>query len=79
MEAKKAEEVDQSGVTQALGKPLVGYPAIAEKFGVSTRTAESPGFLSRLGIHPIKVGRTVRFDPDDVRAAVERLKAGGQP
>jgi hypothetical protein len=68
MEAKNGRR------TYELGEPLVSYAELAEKFRVSTRTVESPGFLNRLGLRPVRVGRTVRFDPADVRAAVERLK-----
>jgi hypothetical protein len=50
---------------------------VAERFNVSPRTVGATSFLRRLGLRKIKIGRAVRFDPDDVEAAIERARCPG--
>jgi hypothetical protein len=50
---------------------------IAELFQVSPRTVEKTSFLRRIGLRKLKIGRAVRFDPDDVEAAIVRARCPG--
>jgi hypothetical protein len=62
------------GSAAPLGEPLVDVRTLAAHFGVSERTAEDPSFLRQIGLERIKIGRLVRFDPADVRAALEKAR-----
>lgn len=63
------------GNAPPLGEPLVDVRTLAAHFGVSERTAESPNFLRQIGLERIKLGKVVRFDPADVRAALEKARS----
>lgn len=50
---------------------------VAERFNVSPRTVGATSFLQRIGLRKIKIGRAVRFAPEDVDAAIERARCPG--
>ena len=58
-------------------RPLVDTDYLARRTGLSKRTVESPQFLKRFGLSRIKIGRSVRFDADDVEKAIERARCPG--
>ena len=58
-------------------RPLRTSADVAERLQVSPRTVESTSFLRRIGLRKLKIGRAVRFDPDDVEAAIIRARSPG--
>lgn len=62
-----------------LGEGLIDTAALARLFGVCPRTAWTPSFLARLGLKQLRIGRTVRYRPADVREALARIEAAAGP
>lgn len=55
--------------------PLLAYPEAAKVLGVTERTVRS--LVCRGALPAVRFGRSVRIDPADLRAFIERAKRGG--
>jgi excisionase family DNA binding protein len=53
-------------------EPLLTLPQVAEFLAVSERTVKR--LAAKRSLHCVRIGRSVRFDPSDVRRWVETRK-----
>ncbi len=56
-------------------EPLITYREAAEILGVTERTVSS--LVKEGKLRAVRFGRSVRFDPADIRAFIEQGKRGG--
>ena len=67
----KAENTTNS----PLGEPLLTDDSVAKKFNVATRTIVDWRNSGKLKF--IRIGRSIRYRPESIRALLEKLERGG--
>jgi excisionase family DNA binding protein len=76
MGAKRAGAASSRETSSALGRPLLDTEAVAAALCVTPRHIQR--LVSERRIPHVKVGRFVRFDPDEVRSWLERHKVAAE-
>jgi excisionase family DNA binding protein len=76
MGAKRAGAASSSDASSALGRPLLDTEAVAAALCVTPRHIQR--LVSERRIPHVKVGRFVRFDPDELRSWLERHKVAAE-
>lgn len=69
-----ASNPDQKTIATCV-EPLITYREAAEILGVTERTVSS--LVKEGKLRAVRFGRSVRFDPADIRAFIEQGKRGG--
>jgi hypothetical protein len=54
--------------------PLWNAKRTSLELGIKEKTLYEKPFLARLGLTPIKIGRSVRFHSDDVQRVIEACR-----